>query len=179
MKKRINTCRGHTLLELLTAMFVMAILVAAAIPFYDQYIIKGKIDAIKNTILLTATAEDRYFSTHKQYGDTGILDDAGLMVDVLASMPKNINHSEIGIHALPAMTTTHGWSYAVLMTMNIDSGNGQGECWVYFSANHPSPYSGQMMRLYDDVKDVVTAPAGYDTCASCPPTTNCALTSGG
>ena len=169
MNIQTNRKSGHTLLELLTAMFVMAILIAAAIPFYGQYLIRGKIDAMRSTILLTATAEDRYFSTHKRYEDTQTLDYVGLMNDAFASIPQNINPNETNIHAQPAMTDT-GWSYAVLMTMNIDNHTDRNaeECWVYFSSTHPAGYSGQMIQLYNDVTGESTAPSGYSQCESCP-----------
>lgn len=178
MKMRINTVRGHTLLELLVAMFVMGILVAAALPFYGQYIVKGKIESIRETLFLTAAAEDRYFALHKQYATIPQLVDEGFMGDIISSLPHNITLDDISLVAVPALTELQGWSYALLMAADVDKNpEGQGQCLAYFSTNHPSGYTGEIIVLYDDVANTSVAPSAYLNCASCPGVANCTITS--
>ena len=185
MNIQTNRKRGHTLLELLVAMFVMAILVAAAIPFYGEYTIKGKVSAMHDTLLLGANAEDRFFSAHKRYGSTNELAVKGYLAEMKSHAPIAIDAMTPGkslIATVPAYTALHGWNYAIVLTYDLtDSGGSRlGECWAYFSTNHPSGYGGELVHLYDDTNNRVATPSGYSSCQMCPQVTNfCALPSGG
>lgn len=63
----MRTQKGFTLIELIVAMVVAAILAAIAIPAYSNYVRKAHRTDAKNALLDLASLEERYFSTQNQY----------------------------------------------------------------------------------------------------------------
>jgi len=59
--------RGFTLIELVVAMVVSAILLAIAIPSYQSYVLKSHRTDAKSALLDLASMEERYFSTNNVY----------------------------------------------------------------------------------------------------------------
>jgi type IV pilus assembly protein PilE len=66
-RSRIRTQQGFTLVELLIAMAITAILAAIAIPSYSAYIQKSRRTEAKSALLDLASLEERYFSTNNTY----------------------------------------------------------------------------------------------------------------
>jgi len=62
-----RTARGFTLIELVVALIISAILVAIAIPGYSAYVRKGRRTDAKTALLDLASLEERYFSTTNLY----------------------------------------------------------------------------------------------------------------
>jgi type IV pilus assembly protein PilE len=62
--------RGFTLIELVIAMVIAAILAAIAIPSYTAYIQKSRRTEAKSTLLNMASLEERFFSTNNTYSST-------------------------------------------------------------------------------------------------------------
>ena len=62
--------RGFTLIELVIAMVIAAILAAIAIPSYSTYIQKSRRTEAKSTLLNMASLEERFFSTNNTYSTT-------------------------------------------------------------------------------------------------------------
>ena len=60
--------RGFTLIELMIATVVVAILAAIAIASYSAYITKARRSDAKNALLDLAAREERYFTANNQYG---------------------------------------------------------------------------------------------------------------
>jgi type IV pilus assembly protein PilE len=58
---------GFTLVELLVAMVVAAILAAVAIPAYSNYVRKARRTEVKTALLDLASLEERYFSVNNLY----------------------------------------------------------------------------------------------------------------
>ena len=58
---------GFTLIELVVAMLIGAILVAIAIPSYSNYVRKSRRVDAKSALLDIASLEERYFSTQQVY----------------------------------------------------------------------------------------------------------------
>ncbi|MDE1922258.1 MAG: prepilin-type N-terminal cleavage/methylation domain-containing protein [Gammaproteobacteria bacterium] len=59
--------RGFTLIELIVAMVIAAILAAIAIPAYSSFVRKGRRTDAKSALLDLASLEERYFTTNNTY----------------------------------------------------------------------------------------------------------------
>jgi type IV pilus assembly protein PilE len=67
----MRNSRGFTLVELMLAVFIIAVLSAIAIPQYNEYILKGKL-AEAATVLSTAQLRmEQYYQDNRAYGPTG------------------------------------------------------------------------------------------------------------
>ena len=73
--------RGFTLIEVMVAVVIVAILAAIAIPSYTEYVTKARRSAAKNTLLDIVAKQENYFSDFKQYAAT--LSDLGYAGDTL------------------------------------------------------------------------------------------------
>jgi len=62
--------RGFSLIELLIAMVIVAILASVAIPSYQTYILRSHRTDAKSALLDMASLEERYFSTNNSYSQT-------------------------------------------------------------------------------------------------------------
>src|ERR1700733_7245487 len=59
--------RGFTLVELIVAMVILAVLAAIAIPSYSIYVLKAHRTEAKSALLDLSSLEERYFSTAGTY----------------------------------------------------------------------------------------------------------------
>jgi type IV pilus assembly protein PilE len=66
----MRTLKGFTLVELVVAMLIAAILAAIAIPSYSNYVRKSHRTDAKNALLDLASLEERFFSTNNVYSST-------------------------------------------------------------------------------------------------------------
>ena len=62
--------RGFTLIEVMIAIAVIAILAAAAMPAYTSYVLRGNRGAAQQFLLDVAQREQQYFADARAYGDT-------------------------------------------------------------------------------------------------------------
>jgi type IV pilus assembly protein PilE len=62
-----QTLRGFSLIELVVAMLIIAILAAIAVPAYSNYTRKAHRTEAKSAVLDIASLEERYFSTNNVY----------------------------------------------------------------------------------------------------------------
>jgi type IV pilus assembly protein PilE len=62
--------KGFTLIELVVAMVIAAILAAIAIPAYSNYVLKARRAEAKSALLDMASLEERLFSTQNTYSIT-------------------------------------------------------------------------------------------------------------
>ena len=73
VKKRKGTQDGFTLIELMIAVVIIAILAAIALPNYTQYVRQGhRVDA-QADMLQFAQAMERCFTRHRTYSDADCL----------------------------------------------------------------------------------------------------------
>jgi type IV pilus assembly protein PilE len=70
MHTSIRKSSGFTLVELIVAMVIAAILAAVAIPAYSNYVRKARRTDAKTALLDMASLEERYFSVNNQYSST-------------------------------------------------------------------------------------------------------------
>jgi len=61
---------GFSLIELVMAMVIVAIIAAIAIPSYSSYVLKSHRTDAKTALLDMASMEERYFSTNNSYTQT-------------------------------------------------------------------------------------------------------------
>lgn len=67
MELNLKRTKGFTLIELVVAMVIAAILAAIAIPAYSSYVRKARRVEAKTALLDLASLEERYFSVNNTY----------------------------------------------------------------------------------------------------------------
>jgi type IV pilus assembly protein PilE len=67
MQSTLKKSSGFTLVELIVAMVIAAILAAVAIPAYSNYVRKARRTEVKTALLDLASLEERYFSVNNSY----------------------------------------------------------------------------------------------------------------
>ena len=68
-----RSARGFTLIELMIAVAIIALLASIAIPSYRQHVIRGKRSAAKAQILDIANREEQYLLANRVYADKATL----------------------------------------------------------------------------------------------------------
>ncbi|NMG73187.1 prepilin-type N-terminal cleavage/methylation domain-containing protein [Aromatoleum diolicum] len=66
----ISACRGFTLIELMIAVVVVAILAAIAIPSYSEYIRRSRITEATNELATLRIRLEQYYQDNRNYGST-------------------------------------------------------------------------------------------------------------
>jgi type IV pilus assembly protein PilE len=67
---------GFTLIELMIALVVVAILAAVAVPSYRQYVIRSQRTDATESLLRLATAQEKFYLQNNRYADNDEMDDA-------------------------------------------------------------------------------------------------------
>lgn len=122
--------RGFTLAEVLTALAVVAALVAIAIPTWRNHMMRvRRADAM--TALTTLQAEqDRFFGKHARYADAASMS---------AKPPEGLGRpatSEHGYYAIELQTAADGLSYSASARAVARSGEGTDARCALFSIDH-------------------------------------------
>jgi type IV pilus assembly protein PilE len=82
-KSRRLANQGFTLIELMIAVAIVAILVAVALPAYRDYIVRGQLADARNLLSSTAARLEQFYQDNRNYGSTAAA--CGL------AMPTNAN----------------------------------------------------------------------------------------
>lgn len=112
---------GFTLIELIVAMVVVALLAAIAIPAYSSYVRKARRTDAKSALLNLASLEERVFSTQNIYSATAT--DLGYVAWPV-TLGSN-NEYTVAAPTLTAATTTQPASYS--FTATVVTGNDQAK----------------------------------------------------
>ena len=65
--------KGYSLIEVMVAVAIVAILAAIAVPTYRQYVIRGHRRAAQTSMLDIASREQQYFAANRAYADAATL----------------------------------------------------------------------------------------------------------
>jgi type IV pilus assembly protein PilE len=67
---RSRIARGFTLIELMIAVAIVAILVAVALPSYRDYVLRGQLADARNLLSSTAARLEQFYQDNRNYGST-------------------------------------------------------------------------------------------------------------
>jgi type IV pilus assembly protein PilE len=101
----VRSTRGFTLMEVLTALVVIAVLSAVAIPVWRTHLLRVRRAEARDALIALQAAQDRYFGRHARYA-TG----AQLTMpapDGLGLKPTTAN----GLYAITLETSADGLSW--------------------------------------------------------------------
>jgi type IV pilus assembly protein PilE len=136
-----NTPRGFTLAEILTALVVVAVLTAAAIPMWRAHLVRVNRSEARDALISLQAAQDRYFGRNARYAVA--LEGLGLAAT-----------SARGLYRISLTTSADGLGFlATAKAVTRTGENADARC-VEFSIDHV----GQM-RAADS--------AGADRSADC------------
>jgi type IV pilus assembly protein PilE len=103
--------RGFTLIELVVAMVVAAILISIAIPGYQTYARKAhRVDA-KNALLGLSALEERYYSTSNTYSSTP--SDLGFASGVSWPQTVGSGYYTVSVSGVASATVTSTATYTI------------------------------------------------------------------
>lgn len=112
MQSTIRKSSGFTLIELVVAMVVAAILASIAIPSYSAYVRKARRTDAKTALLDMASLEERFFSVNNSYSSNP--SQLGYSV---TSFPVTVgSYYTVNISNVAAATTTSTATYTLTAT---------------------------------------------------------------
>jgi len=100
---------GMTLIELLVAMVILAILTAIALPQYSSYVMKSRRADAKTALLDLAARQERFFAVNNAYTNSA----ANLGYGASATFPLNVMSGSASYYTLAVPTVTAGSSTAL------------------------------------------------------------------
>jgi type IV pilus assembly protein PilE len=125
-----SRCRGFTLIEVLTALVVVAVLAAIAIPTWRNHLLRvRRADAISALTAIQAE-QDRYFGIHARYADSAAL---------TQKPPDGLGRpatSERGFYSLELHTADDGLSYTATARALTRSGDAPDMRCAQLSIDH-------------------------------------------
>jgi type IV pilus assembly protein PilE len=127
----MKTQRGFTLIELMIALVVVAILTAIALPSYTKYITRGKIpDATANLATKRVQMEQWYQDNHTYGANTAGVAAPACVADTTTS-PKNFNFScVISAAGDTYVLTATGKGPMLGFSYTIDQNNNKGSAFT-------------------------------------------------
>lgn len=102
---RLRAGQGFTLAELLTALVVVAVLAAVAVPLWRVHLLRVRRAEATTALIAIQTAQDRYFGRHARYAGAA---------DFTRAAPEGLGqrtHSDGGHYELALSTGDDGLAY--------------------------------------------------------------------
>ncbi len=133
-----NRPRGFTLIELMIAVAIVAILAMVAIPSYSAYIMRGHLAEAANGLAATRAQMERHFQDNRSYATVGTF-----TTPCAASSGLTYGHFTVSCSGTPTATT--------FTLQAVGSGPVSGFTYTINQA---------------DVRATTAAATGWNTCAS-------------
>lgn len=100
-----NAQRGFTLIELMIVIVIVAILVAVALPAYQNQVIRGNRAAAQAVMLDIANRQQQRFLSDRSYADKAALESSGFSLD--PDVARNYTYSiTLGAGTVPSYVVT-------------------------------------------------------------------------
>ena len=96
---------GFTLIELMVVVIIVAVLLAVALPAYQNQIIRGKRAAAQSEMLAIANIQEQYLLSNRSYMGTTELNDTGYALDPDVSKSYTLSIS-LGTQVVPTYVLT-------------------------------------------------------------------------
>ena len=124
--KFFEKSRGFTLIELSIVVAIVGILAAVAIPIFDSFTEKSKIDELKSNILVAATAQEKFYLSRGRYATTGNDSD---ILETSFDFPKKTKDMTVRTGII--LKQGVGMGYWVSGARQI---KGKLHCWLFLSS---------------------------------------------
>ncbi len=133
---------GFTLIELLVTVVIVAILMAVALPAYNNYVLRGKLTEAFNNLASLRVQLEQYYQDNRSYGSTAAL--CGVAMPAAGYFTYSCNWGAAGINDQTFTVTATGVATKNTggFTFTIDQGNNKATsaappgwntsnaCWV-------------------------------------------------
>ncbi len=122
--------RGFTLIEILTAMVVVGILAAIAIPSWRSHLLKSRRNDARSALIAMQKAQDEYFGRHARYAGSAQLTSAA---------PAGLGQQELspnGYYRISLETNADGLGYRVIARAASGEGQADDARCLEFSLDH-------------------------------------------
>jgi len=132
--------RGFTLIELMIAVAIVAILVGVALPSYREYVIRGHLADASNGLALMRAQMERHYQDNRSYATTGTFTTPCASSDATT---RTFNHFVVTCSGTPTATA------------------------FTLAATGSGPAAGFTFPINQaDVRATTAAPTGWSTCTT-------------
>jgi type IV pilus assembly protein PilE len=134
--------RGFTLIELMIAVAIVAILLALALPSYRDYVLRGQLTDARNLLSTTAAQLEQFYQDNRHYGSTATACGVALPTSTRFTFSCNwgasgTNNQTFTLTATGTGSTT-GFTFTISQdriarTSNVPSaawGTVPRDCWI-------------------------------------------------
>ncbi len=139
--------KGHTLIELLVVLAIVAIIAAVAIPVFQGYAARSRIDELKANILKVASIQENYFASRGRFASS---------ITALNAFEQLDSPEGIEFRTGMILRENSGMSYWVSGRRDVTNTGDTEECWVFFSSNLNPGTDDNFVRYYDQMGGVET-----------------------
>jgi type IV pilus assembly protein PilE len=131
---------GFTLIELMIAVAIVAILVGVALPSYREYVIRGHLADSSNGLALMRAQMERHYQDNRTYATAGTFTTPCASTD---AAPRTFNNFVVTCSGTPTATT------------------------FTLAATGSGPAAGFAFTInQSDVRATTSAPTGWNTCTT-------------
>jgi len=104
-RRALRGARGFTLIELMIAVAIVAILASVAYPSYRDYIIRGRLNDATNGLTSMRADMERHFQDNRTYQTVGAFTSPCLVSNAASPFPRTFGNFVVSCSAGPTATT--------------------------------------------------------------------------